>query len=162
MKLLYSSLYIVSMIGVFSLVIGIRKLIFPLNNAFKAIILPIMIVITVITFLLTFTDVTHSPETTNPIYTPLFVLCFILTFDIPLINIIYHLSKKRDRVSDERQKWFKNLRYFFTLTVCYPLLESLSGLANEFRILDLGNGIFIFTSLLLLHSLPNYKNWYLY
>ena len=161
MKLLYSTLYLVSMIGVISFVTGISKLLFPTNKPFKSLIFPVMIVITVITFLLTFTDVTHSPETINPIYTPLFILCFILTFEIPLGYIMYHLTKKRDWISEERQKWFKNLRYFFILSACYPLLESLSGLANEFRILDLGNGIFIFTSLLLLHSLPNYKDWYL-
>ena len=96
-----------------------------------------MMVITVITFLLTFTDVIHSSETTNPIYTPLFILCFILTFDITLAYIIYHLTKKIDWISEERQKWLKNLRYFFILTACYPLLESLPGLANEFRILDM-------------------------
>ena len=32
---------------------------------------------------------------------------------------------------------------------------------NGIRILDLGNGIFVGASLVLLYSLPNYKNWYL-
>ena len=160
MELLYSSLYIVSMIGVLALVLGVRQLVFPQDNPFKSVIVPVVVIITVSMFYLTFTDITHVVSTKNPLYTPLFMVGFILTFNVPLTYIIYQLTKKRDWISDERKKWFKNLRYFFVLTAVYPVIEALSGYSMETRWLDLGNGIFIFTSLMIMISLPSYKNWY--
>ncbi len=161
MKLLYSSLYIVSMIGVMAQILGIRQLIFPTKNPFKTIMVPLIVTITAITFTLSLTDVTHLQDPKNPIYSPLFILCFIVTFDVPLYYIIYELTVKRNWISEERKKWFKKLRYFFIINSFYPILEGLSGLGPKgIRALDLGNGIFILTSLLLLYSLPNYKAWY--
>ena len=160
MALLYSSLYIVSMIGVLSLVLGVRQLVFPKNNPFKSPIIPTIILIAIIMLYLSFTDVTHIVETKNPLYTPLFMIGFILTFNVPLTYIIYQLTKKRDWISEERKKWFKNLRYFFFLTAVYPVIEALSGYSNATRILDFGNGIFIFTSLMIMYYLPSYKDWY--
>lgn len=161
MELLYSSLYVVSMIGVLALVLGVRQLVFPHNNPFKSPIVPTIVLITVAMFYLTFTDVTHIVETKNPLYSPLFMVGFVLTFNVPLTYIIYQLTKKRDWISEERKKWFKKLRYYFALTAVYPIIEALSGYSNATRILDLGNSIFIFTSLMIMYYLPNYKDWYM-
>lgn len=161
MKILYSSLYIVSMIGVMAQILGTRQLVFPNKNPFKTIMVPLTVIITAITFVLTLTDVTHIQNPKNPIYSPLFIVFFILTFDIPLYYILYQLTVKRDWISEERKKWFRNLRLFFLVNSFYPVIEGLSGLGPKgIRTLDLGNSIFIVSSLLLLYSLPNYKAWY--
>lgn len=161
MGYLFTSLYIFSMLGIFSLVLGVRKLVFPKKNAFKTRILPVMIGFTVITAILTITDVTHYESTRSAIYTPVFIISFILNYDIPMGYIIYQLTKKRDWISRERRNWIKNLRYFFIINAFYPIIEGISGYSEILRPLDIVNGILIFTSVILLYSLPNYRTWYL-
>ena len=162
MKLLYSSLYIVSMIGVMAQILGTRQLVYPTQNPLKSIMIPIMVIITAITFTLSLTDVTHIQDPRNPLYTPLFILFFILTFDVPLYYMIYQLTAKKNWISEERKRWFKFLRIFYIINSFYPVIEGMSGFGPAgIRPLDLGNGMFILSSILLLYSLPNYRAWYL-
>ena len=161
MKFVFSSLFIFSMFGIFSLVLGVRQLVFPTKNPFKTILIPIMGFLTICVFLLSITDVEHVNDLRYAIYSPLFIISFILNYEIPMGYIIFQLSVKRDWISEERQLWFKNLRYFFIINCFYPIIEGISGFSKELRFLDVVNGIFIFTSIILLISLPSYKSWYL-
>lgn len=161
MKQLFASLFVFSMIGIYALLLGVRQLIYPQKNPFKTILLPLMILFTILVAVLTETDVKHIPVQRMAIYSPLFIITFILNYEIPLGYIIYQLTIKRDWISKERQIWFKNLRYFFIINCFYPVIEGLSGISEQMRILDIVNGIFVFSSILLLLSLPAYKSWYL-